>query len=232
MQNIYNDGTYLQNNPNWHEEDAVFKSDRIIDLIERNKIDIKNIAEIGCGTGEIIIQLATHFKNINQFYGFDISADAIHIAKQKERDKIKFENKDISIDSQYFDLILIIDVIEHIENYFQFLSGISTKSKYTLFHIPLDISIRTLFKEKMLIESKESVGHIHNFTEEFILSILNDYGFEIIDKKYTEPSFDGKGFKQKIVKTLQKTLYKISPRFCSKTMGGCSIMVLTKNKTV
>jgi hypothetical protein len=82
----------------------------------------------------------------------------------------------------------------------------------------------------MLVESKERVGHIHNFTEEFIISILNDKGFSVIDKMYTEPISVPTTFKQKIIDLLRKTLYKINKRFCTKTIGGYSLLVLTENK--
>ncbi|MEI6346728.1 MAG: class I SAM-dependent methyltransferase [Bacteroidota bacterium] len=232
MSNIYNDSTYLSNNPTWHEEDAQFKSDKILQILNRNHINYKTVCEIGCGSGEILVQLASKLDEQIHFCGFDISKDAIEIAEKKQTDRLKFELKDITDenDSQFFDLVLVIDVIEHIDNYFIFLEKISSKGKYTLFHIPLDLCLWTLFREKMLIESKERVGHIHNFTEEFIISILNDKGFSVIDKMYTEPISVPTSFKQKIIDLLRKTLYKINKRFCTKTIGGYSLLVLTENK--
>lgn len=231
MTNIYNDKTYLKNNPSWHEEDAPFKTNKIINLLERNSISFKTVGEIGCGSGEILVQLESKLNDPISYFGFDISNDAIKIAKQKETNKIKFEVKDITDknDNSFYDLLLVIDVIEHIEDYFNFLHGIISKSKYTIFHIPLDMSVWSLFREKMLIESKDRVGHIHNFTEEFIQDILNDHGFEMIDKIYTEPNYKATSIKQKIVNFLRKFLFKVNKRFCTKTIGGYSILLLTKN---
>jgi predicted TPR repeat methyltransferase len=230
MSDIYNDETYLKNNPNWHEEGAEFKTGKIISLLERNPIVLKTICEVGCGSGEILVQLEKKLAKDIQFTGLDISKDAIGIAKKKETEKIKFELKDVATETRTFDLILIIDVIEHIDNYFRFLDTIAPKSNYTLFHIPLDISVWTLYREKMLIESKERVGHIHNFTEDFILSILDDHGFELIEKIYTEPVFETSSFKQKIANGIRKFLFMINKKFCTKFMGGYSIMVLCRNK--
>ena len=110
----------------------------------------------------------------------------------------------------FFDVLLVIDVLEHIDNYFKFLDGIIKKGKYTIFHIPLDISIWSLFREKMLIESKERVGHIHNFTEDFIKNILEDHGFKILFQTYTPPTFKVKSFKGTIVNNIRKLLFKIN----------------------
>ena len=87
----------------------------------------------------------------------------------------------------------------------------------------------SLFREQMLIESKERVGHIHNFSEGFILSILKDFGYNIISKRYTEPDYKSVSFKGKIKNTIKKALFKIAPRFTTKTLGGYSVLVLCEN---
>jgi predicted TPR repeat methyltransferase len=231
MNDIYNDNTYLNQNPTWHEEDALFKANKIMKLLERNPIEYKSVTEIGCGSGEILVQLERQMKDVTHFYGFDISRDAIQIAKKKETDKITFEVKDLSQKSEdtFSDLQMVIDVLEHLDNYFSFLNGIVSKSHYTIFHIPLDMCLWTLFREKMLIESKDRVGHIHNFTEDFITNILSDHGFEIMDKLYTEPIYEAKSAKEKIIGMLRKTVFKLNKRFCTKTLGGYSVLLLAKN---
>lgn len=231
MKHIYNNNIYLSNNPTWHEEDAPFKVSKIMHLLERNPISFQTVAEAGCGSGEILVQLSSKLASVTSFSGYDISKDAINIAKTKETAKIKFDVKDIAGKNEdcFFDLLLVIDVIEHIENYFEFLDGIATKSTYTIFHIPLDMSMWSLFREQMLIESKNRIGHIHNFTEDFIKNILSDYGFEVIDQIYTPPTFETVSIKQKLVNTVRKLIFKINKKFCTKTLGGYSILLLTKN---
>lgn len=228
---IYNNHTYLTNNPTWHEEDAGFKATKILQLLERNGLKYTTACEVGCGSGEILVQMASKTDNAIQYLGVDISEDAIRIAKAKEVNNIHFELKDITVASNTdsFDLLMVIDVIEHIENYFDFIQSINSKAKYTVFHIPLDMCLWTLLREQMLIESKERVGHIHNFTEDFVCSILKDKGFTIIDKLYTEPRTTPITFKEKMVTSARNLLFKIHPKFCTKTIGGYSIMVLAKN---
>ncbi len=64
MADIYNDATYLNNNPTWHEEDAPFKAGKIAALLNNNHIDFKTVCEVGCGTGEILVQLAAQFPSL------------------------------------------------------------------------------------------------------------------------------------------------------------------------
>jgi predicted TPR repeat methyltransferase len=227
---IYNDKTYLANNPDWHEKDAPFKAEKMLTLLRRNSIPLDTIGEVGCGSGEILVQLSTHLPNTRQFAGIDISGDAIGIARKKTTDRVGFELKAIEDETAFFDLLLVIDVIEHIENYFSFLRALRPRSQYTLFHIPLDMCAWSLFREGILLESKSRVGHLHNFTEAFIIDVLHDQGFTVLDKLYTEPSYEQTSPKQKIVDFSRKILFRINKKFCTKTFGGYSIMLLTKNK--
>lgn len=177
MDEIYNNKVYLINNPDWHAEDAPQKAAVIYSILKQNTISFSTVCEVGCGGGEVLIQLDKLVKDKGvTYFGFDISKDALAIASKKQTSSIKFELKDLaaSPDSTKYDVLLIIDILEHLKDYFSFLEALSKKAKYTVFHIPLDMFVWSLFKEKMLIESKERVGHIHNFSEEFILSILND----------------------------------------------------------
>ena len=231
MNDIYNNQTYLQNNPGWHEEDAPYKAVYILKLLKRNAIVVQSIGDAGCGTGGILAQLEENLPAVQRFTGFDISADAIQLAKAKETGKTTFEVKDIAGSDSIvlFDLLLVIDVIEHIQDYFSFLKGIVSKSNYTIFHIPLDMCIWSLLREQMLIESKNRVGHIHNFTEDFIKDILAEYGFEVIDQLYTPPKVELLSIKQRVINFTRKVLFFVNPKFCTKTIGGYSILLLTKN---
>jgi len=225
---IYNNQTYLQNNPTWHEEDAIFKTNRIVKLLSQHPVIFKSVCEVGCGSGEILVQLQKRFPDVNSWVGYDIATDAIAIAEKKSSDKLKFKLQDITLvdNSEQYDLMLVIDVIEHLENYFSFLDAILEKSRYFIFHIPLDMCVWSLMREGMLTASKNRVGHIHNFTEDFIKSILNDHGFNILHQLYFEPVVKVHSFKYKVINTLRRILYSISPKFCTKTLGGYSIMVM------
>lgn len=230
MKDIYNDRTYLTRNPTWNAEDAPFKAAEILKLLVN--LNMGTICEIGCGSGEILVQLSQRLPEDVRFFGFDVSRDAMEIAKLKETPSIRFDLRDLSApadDLPLFDLLLVIDVIEHVDNYFAFLDGIRPKGRYTVFHIPLDLSVWSLFRESILIESKARVGHIHNFTEDFILSVLADHGFRVVDKSYTPPTFETMGFKQRVVNACRKTLFKINKRLCMKLIGGYSVMVLCEN---
>lgn len=229
---MYSDGSYLSKNPSWDAEDAPYKASFIVQLLQKNKIPLQTVSEVGCGSGAILLQLQKELSPTIQYFGYDISADAYEICKKYENEHLHFFHQDYTLlqNAAPNDVQLVIDVIEHVEDYFQFLKKIKNKAKYTVFHIPLDMCIWTLFREKMLIEAKERIGHINIFTEQFILSVLEDNGYTILDKVFTKPLSNNQSLKEKLITAKRNFLFALSPSFCAKTIGAISIMVLAKNE--
>ncbi|WP_310558783.1 class I SAM-dependent methyltransferase [Flavobacterium sp.] len=223
-------GEYLKNNPTWHIEDSPWKAKQILKMLSRNPINPKSIAEIGCGAGEIVNQLHQAMPNDVSFTGYDISGDAIGLAKQREKDRLTFEHSDFLENNSKYDLLLMMDVFEHVEDYLGFLKQCKSKAKNTIFHIPLDITMMKIGKNG-LIAKRKSVGHLHYFMKETALATLVDSGYEIIDFFYTEEFIDlsvRKTIKSKMFYVLHKSLYKINKDLAVRMFGGVSLLVLTK----
>lgn len=145
MKEIYLDSTYLKQNPTWHEEDAEWKFKQIDKMICENALDLHTICEVGCGSGEILKQCSEKYPD-KIFYGYDISPQVFEICEKKTKGNLIFKQQDfLKETNKYFDAIMLIDVFEHIEDYFSFLRDIKNKSKYKIFHIPLDLSIQNLW---------------------------------------------------------------------------------------
>lgn len=100
--NIYTKkgGEYFKNNPSWHVKDSAWKAKHIIKILKKNSIAPSDIADIGCGAGEILNQLHQHMPKDTSFIGYDISPDAISFAKEREKERLQFRNEDfLKIDS-------------------------------------------------------------------------------------------------------------------------------------
>ncbi|MFN3969308.1 class I SAM-dependent methyltransferase [Flavobacterium sp.] len=226
-----NNSEYLKNNPTWHTEDSAWKATQITKLLKRNELNPKTIAEIGCGAGEILNQLHLSMPNDVNLTGFDISSDAINIAKEREKERLTFKHEDFLYTSENFDLLLMMDVFEHVDDYLGFLKLCNNKAKNTVFHIPLDITVMGLLTNSIM-HRRKTLSHLHYFTKDTAIATLNDSGFEIIDFFYTEWFFDfkerRKSIGSKILYLIRKGLYKINKDFAVKMFGGVSLIVLTK----
>ncbi|MCF8254252.1 MAG: class I SAM-dependent methyltransferase [Bacteroidia bacterium] len=228
---IYTDenGEYLKNNPSWHVEDSPWKAQQIVKMLGRNPINPKTIVEIGCGAGEILNQLHLSMEENINFTGYDISLDAIKLAKLREKERLEFKQENFLDTNQKVDLLLMIDVFEHVDDYLGFLKTCKNKSKYSIFHIPLDISVQEILRNK-LIEKRNSVGHLHYFTKDTALATLVDSGYEIVDFFYTAGTLDlpRKTKKSKIAVLPRKLMFKINQDLAAKVLGGFSLLVLAK----
>jgi predicted TPR repeat methyltransferase len=229
---MYVDGQYLKNNPSWDVEDALWKSEVIERLLKKNSVQPKTLIEVGCGAGAILENLAAQFPLIQSLQGFDISPQAIALAKKRETASMRFFNEDFFLRKDiHSDVLLLIDVLEHLEDYYGFLQKIRTDSDFFVFHIPLDLSCRTILKPHVLHQQRESVGHIHYFSEEMVLWMLEDTGFEIVEFVYTKPQVDllqAGSVKRWIKKQLRNFSFSISKKISAKLWGGYSMMVLAK----
>jgi len=230
--NIYTDGTYLRNNPGWNTSDSEWKAKIILQLLNKNNISPKEISEVGCGAGGILQFLSKNIKKDISFSGYDISPQAIALAKQKESEKLKFFNEDfIANKNIHTDVLLAIDLLEHVDNYYGFLEAMKPKSNFFVFHIPLDLSCRMILKPHILFQQRNTVGHIHYFTKEMVIWFLKDKGYEIMDWMYTKPLTDeerSKSLKRGIKKILRNISFSLNKDLSAKLWGSYSMMILAK----
>ncbi|HYT46073.1 MAG TPA: class I SAM-dependent methyltransferase, partial [Methylomirabilota bacterium] len=204
LENMYTSGKYAAKHPNWHVEDSLWKAKQIIRMMAQNNIVPKTICEVGCGAGEILKQLQENMDNQCTLWGYEISPQAFELCKSRENEKLHFELADITQEKDaFFDLILLIDIIEHLEDYFSFLREIKSKSRYKILHIPLDLIMPSILNDSMLIKTREVYGHIHYFTRKTALQMLKDLGYEVIDTFYTDSyaTWNPKGYALKNIKT-------------------------------
>lgn len=230
--NIYTSGEYLSKHPNWHVEDSPWKASQILKMIARNKLQPHSICEVGCGAGEILNQLYHKMPNDISFTGYEISPQAFEFCKQRMKERLQFKLTNLLEDnSAFFDIVLAIDVFEHIENHFDFLRKLREKGTFKIFHIPLDICVLNLLR------SSDKLGpfigprtHVHCFTKEMALATLNETGYEILDYFYTAGAIDlpAKSLKGSLARLPRKILYKLNRNIGVRILGGFSLMVLTK----
>ncbi len=229
---LYVNGEYFKNNPDWDIADAKWKVDVIFNLLKKNNIAPKAVIEVGCGAGENLVELLKRDGSIEKLSGYDISPQALALANKRSSDKINFYNEDLTTkENVTADLVLVIDVVEHVDDYYGFLRKLKSKSKYFVFHIPLDLSCRTVMKPHVMLQQRQSVGHIHYYTKEMVQWALKDTGYDVIDWVYTKPVVDVEpagSIKRSIKKILRNFSFAMNQDWSVKKWGGYSIMVLAK----
>lgn len=231
---IYANKLYLENNSTWHVEDSPWKSKQVLKLIRKIPTSLNNICEIGCGAGEILVQLSISLPKECSFTGYDISPDIQEAWEKRRSNKINFIKEDFLKTSETYDLLLYLDIIEHIEDYIDFLRKTKKRGEYKIFNFPLEIfAAKALFGSK-LVDSRKRFGHIHYFNKDICLALLNDLGFEIIDFFYAPSAIDLSSVStsisplSKMAKIPRIIVSWISTDLCAKLIGGYSLFVLAR----
>ena len=230
---MYTTGEYLEKHPGWHIEDSDWKASKIKEILQRNHIEFRSLVEVGCGAGGVIRKLCDEFSHPVRAYGYDISPQAIPLATELDtKNQVVYKCCDfLKEDTDVFDVLLLIDIFEHVENYLGFLRQIQQRAKYFVFHIPLDMHIQGLLRNKQAV-LRERVGHLHYFSKETALLTLRDSGYEVIDWFYTREALEKPReeltWKRRIGNLPRRVLFPPFPDLTVKLFGGFSLIVLAK----
>ncbi len=237
MSSIYKTGEYLaMTNRSWHSEDSPWKAEQILGIMQKNSIHPRRLAEIGCGAGQILVELSSNkYLQETEFVGYDISPQAIELCKQTNAGNCRFFCQDIferdnNCDEE-FDVLLAIDVFEHVPDYMGFLEKCRQKAKFKIYHIPLDVHVSAVLRDS-LVRSRYSVGHLHYFDASSALATLRDTGHQIVDYSYTSGAIQLYKYHPKVktaIANIPRWIFsRISLPFTARVFGGYSLLVLAK----
>lgn len=163
---------------------------------------VNKILDVGCGKGEVGYILLT--KKISKYvYGVDVDEDALKEARKKGllTFKVDLNSEKLPFPEEFFDIIISLDVIEHIINIDNMMSEIrrvlktngiliiSTPNVQFIYHIIrliLGYGPRTSFGDAKYYGSElYDHGHVHYFTIKDLRNILERYNFEILSIRGT-----------------------------------------------
>ncbi len=227
---MYTSGLYASNNPTWDREDSAWKATKIVDMLSANGIEPNSVVEVGCGAGEVLTGVANAFKpTVDRCFGYDVSEEAISLARATNVDsRISFVQGD---PVGFHDLVLLIDVIEHVPDCFGFVASAGTLGNLVCAHIPLAISALTSLRPTSIMSARESVGHIHLFTAETAAALFTDLGFEIIDRAFTASAVElqSESRRTRIGRIPRKLVGLYDTPLAARLFGGFSLLILAKS---
>ena len=221
-------GEYFRKNPTWHVEYSPWKAGNIHRLLVKRDLKPKSICEVGCGAGEVLRQLQLKMPSNCTFSGYDVAPHAIEIAKRNgENEHLQFAVADFGeLDTPFYDLLLILEVVDHVEDYYGFLRMLKKKADWKLFSFSLDISVQSAFRSGAFTQRRNVHSHMHHFNKETVLGTLEFAGYEIVD--YFYPSNLAISSLAKLAKPIRTAFFKLNPDFAVRMFGGYSMMVLAR----
>ena len=222
---IYIDGSYdARTGGTWHLEDAPFKARQIMRMLGRHpEAQFQSICDIGCGCGGILSELDTKLEPAIRLVGYEVSPQAHALSQRFRNDRCKFILGDVFSDPESFDLALIIDVVEHVEDCFAFMRRCGAKAVWKLYHIPLDASASLVLRGT---NCWDSVGHLHLFTMETAIRAVEHAGQRVVDSFLTPVSLQRPHRPATRLTNMPRRM--LPEKLGARLLGGYSMMILAK----
>jgi len=156
--------------------------------------EYSKVLEIGCNTGNFV----QYMSKPCEYWGIEPFEEAANVAKSKmDRVLIGFYDKVANeILDNYFDLIIANDVIEHLEQPWDFLQSIKKKMTINASIVLSIPNVRYYDNLRKILFHKDwkyedfgilDITHLRFFTEKSIIRLLNENGFEIEEMKGINP---------------------------------------------
>jgi SAM-dependent methyltransferase len=224
----YVDGTQLAAAPDWYESDAAWKAEQVRDMMRKHGMEPGSICDVGCGTGGVLDYLSRTLPPATKLVGYEMSPQAVALTPEARKQRITFVSEWAEVREGGFDLMLVLDVFEHVDDYLGFLRMIRGKAESFIFHIPLDVSVQTVLRGSPFTRARESLGHLHYFSRETALATLHDSGYATVDEELTQPGVDLWGGKSRLARLPRKVAFRLNPRLAARVMGGFSLLVLAR----
>lgn len=231
MSEMYLSGGYGKLNPSWHVEDSAWKAEQIRLTILRNRLEPSVVCEVGCGAGEILHALAGMFPG-TRFFGYEVADGAAQHWRDRHDGRVALEIRDVLSEPGALscDLVLAMDVIEHLEDYRGALRTLKQFGELKILHIPLDLSAQTVLRKGSLRRLGREVGHVHFFTRETAMQALEDAGYEVLEARLTAPSIElsRPSLAFRIAKAPRRIVRRFDEDFAARLLGGFSLLVLAR----
>ncbi len=138
------------------------------------------VLDVGCGTGFILESLKTQYASQYETWGIDISEIAIQFCQEKGLTQVSqgiLENN--ALPEHYFELIMFLDMIEHLEHDLPAL----TQAKHYL--KPQGQLLITVPAYQFLWSAHDEVHHHkRRYTKKQIIELLSQAGYEVVFVSY------------------------------------------------
>lgn len=227
MRERYRSGAYAEQHPRWHEEDAAAKAAAVAELLQYGGVEPDVVVDVGCGTGGVLVDLHRRFGGrwpATHWEGWDIAPEPIRRARAHEGGQLHFVCGDFLASERQADLLLCLDVFEHMHDDVGFLESLRPRARWMVFRIPLDLSVWDVLRPHRLNAVGPRFGHHHVYTRELALQRLEQAGYRVAAERFHRIRHGG----PRGLDRLRDLWGRVAPRTAARVLGGVSLMVLAE----
>jgi SAM-dependent methyltransferase len=192
-------------------------------MLGRRGLHPSSVCDIGCGSGGVLAELDRRLDSTVELVGYELSPQAHALSLQLRNHRCEFIVGEAFEDGRLFDLALVLDVVEHVEDCFGFMRSCAAKATLKMYHIPLDASASLVLRG---VNCWDSVGHLHLFSLETALKTVEHSGQRVVDWFLTPVSLERPHRLATHFTNLPRRL--LPAKLASRLLGGYSVMVLAE----
>src|SRR5437667_4713531 len=152
IEQFYLSGEYLRRNPTLHAEDSAWKAGVVAPLldyfVEVHPASPLKVLDVGGGAGVLLSMIADRLRRTAgrpvTKCAIEFSPEMLEVQKSNNPDLERTEQGSIeatSFGDKEFDLVLLIDVLEHLPNAETALREIRRIGRYAIIKIPLEDTV-------------------------------------------------------------------------------------------
>ena len=156
-------------------EDLEWKLPHLQEIIPFN-YSARTVVEIGCSIGHIIGNLKINGTNEFERFGFDVNSKHIEFGR-KLYPYVKFYDHSAFDGEKRFDLLILCDILEHIQNDLEFLKSCRAMTDCLLVNIPLEKCFMARHRE---LGPETCDGHLRVYNLNSAEQLLLNAGFKIV----------------------------------------------------
>jgi len=198
--NLYTSDAYIAKNPTLHAEDSPWKASKILPLVDlvAPRLGRREIVllDVGGGAGLILRAVAEHLERAHGLrvrkYALDLSPGMLDVQRRNNADLARALREDIratSLGDREVDIVLMIDVLEHVPEPARALAEIRRISRHVIFNVPLErnlyyLLLNTITLGRLKRHQRDLVGHINSYTILSLKRQLRRSGARIVTRFY------------------------------------------------
>jgi 2-polyprenyl-3-methyl-5-hydroxy-6-metoxy-1,4-benzoquinol methylase len=171
---------------------VIREDNRIVEIatkiLNQKKESKLKVCDVGCGTGYILEKINSRCKI--DAYGIDITQANFSYLNSKgiKTDLVDLESQKIPKNSNFFDVVLSTEVIEHVvntDNFIYELNRVLKKNGYLILSFPHINTFKSFYLQYILdypphFSARYKSPHVHDFSTRLLKKILTNYGFQVI----------------------------------------------------
>ena len=200
----------------WYVADAPAKVEGICGVLDAVGLRPATVLDVGCGAGAVLTGVCERYGAAG--VGVDPDPAAIGLAQAAEG--LRFVVGGLA-EVEPAELVLCIDVFEHLEDDEGFLRALRGHGDWFAFRIPLDDSLWDRVRGRTA-RFREQYGHVHAYTWGSALRLLRRAGYDV---RLVRPHRIDAG---RLGDRVRWAAGAVAPRLATRVIGGWSLVVLAR----